>query len=58
MIEDEENKKFYMVMEYIEKGALMSNRYWSFEKEKAKKLPETKLKKYFRDFLLGLDYCK
>ena len=27
VIEDEENKKFYLVMEYIEKGSIMSNRY-------------------------------
>ena len=59
MIEDEETKKFFMVMEYMEKGSLMSDRYWSLESEKkAKMISEAKLKKYFRDFLLGLDYCK
>ena len=46
-------------MEYIEKGSIMSNRYWKYEdKAKSNKLSKEKLYKYFRDFLLGLDYCK
>ena len=31
VIEDEEKKKFYLVMEFIEKGSIMSNNYWEYE---------------------------
>ena len=50
-------------MDLLKKGSINSKTYWKVEKGKAYKeeekykISEEKLKKYFRDFLLGLDYC-
>jgi [calcium/calmodulin-dependent protein kinase] kinase len=74
IIDDPEDDKLYLVMEFVKKGSLNSKSYWDSEfhtkgqevllvnpaPEKEKKLrvlPLKKLKKYCRDFLLGLDYC-
>lgn len=51
-------------MDLLRKGSVNSKSYWRVEKGKAYsesekyRMPELKVKKYFRDFLLGLDYCK
>lgn len=51
-------------MDLLRKGSLNSKSYWRAEKGKEfnetvkYRFTEAKVKKYFRDFLLGLDYCK
>jgi calcium/calmodulin-dependent protein kinase kinase 2 len=64
VIDDENEAKIYLVMDLLKKGSVNSKSYWKIEKDKAYNeeekylISETKIKKYFRDFLLGLDYCK
>ncbi|KAL4507237.1 hypothetical protein ABPG72_002030 [Tetrahymena utriculariae] len=61
-IDDQDEAKIYMIMDLLKKGSINSKSYWKIEKGKEYKesekysMPEQKLKKYFRDFLLGLDY--
>jgi len=56
-------------MEYLQKGAILSRQYISWElknntkrliqkPDKSYALTEEAARKYWRDFLLGLDYCK
>lgn len=62
VIDDQDEAKIYLVMDLLKKGSINSKAYWKVEKGKAYKedekykISEEKLKKYFRDFLLGLDY--
>jgi len=64
VIDDQDEAKIYLVMDLLKKGSINSKAYWKVEKGKAYKedekykISEEKLKKYFRDFLLGLDYCR
>ena len=51
----------YLILEYCEKGCLLSKRYKAFEaKRLGRKIPDIlpldTLKKYFRHLILGLDY--
>ncbi|EAR99044.2 Serine/Threonine kinase domain protein (macronuclear) [Tetrahymena thermophila SB210] len=61
-IDDQDEAKIYMIMDLLKKGSINSKSYWKTEKGKEYKetekynMSEQKLKKYFRDFLLGLDY--
>lgn len=49
-------------MEHVKKGSINSKTYWKSEGvedyEKPPKIVLEKIRKYLRDFLLGLDYCK
>lgn len=68
VIDDPNNDKLYLVMEYVKRGAVMSRNYWrQSTKSKgiggeagdgniSKTLSEEKAKKYFRHLALSLDY--
>ena len=67
VIDDPEDEKLYLVMEYMKKGAILSKNFWKYINEENKEkndedneekkpiTPDVALK-YFREFLLGLDY--
>lgn len=54
-------------MEYVKKGSINSKQYWKQQLDKAYdedkfenkeyKISVDKIQKYFKDFLIGLDYC-
>lgn len=48
-------------MEFVKKGSINSKHYWKAEgfeeEEKTPKITLERIRKYLRDFLLGLDYC-
>lgn len=68
VIDDPNNDKLYLVMEYVKRGAVMSRNYWrqstkskgigneEGEGNKNRTLSEEKAKKYFRHLVLSLDY--
>lgn len=64
VIDDPDNDKLYLVMEFVKKGAISSKAYWRTEGvtvdweggERAPPISVYRLQKYVRDFLLGLDY--
>lgn len=64
VIDDPEERKLYLIMEYVKKGSIGSKQYWKsqgqvidYEKgEQPPSIPLEKLRSYLRDFLLGLDY--
>eukprot|EP00330_Aristerostoma_sp_ATCC50986_P006959 CAMPEP_0114580206 /NCGR_PEP_ID=MMETSP0125-20121206/4539_1 /TAXON_ID=485358 ORGANISM="Aristerostoma sp., Strain ATCC 50986" /NCGR_SAMPLE_ID=MMETSP0125 /ASSEMBLY_ACC=CAM_ASM_000245 /LENGTH=173 /DNA_ID=CAMNT_0001771631 /DNA_START=1731 /DNA_END=2252 /DNA_ORIENTATION=- len=57
VIDDPNHHKIYLVMDYVEKGQVMSEAFWKHEgKEADSVLDEEKAKKYFTDLVLGLDY--
>lgn len=69
VIDDPNNDKIYIAMEYIKKGSVLSKNYWRYESSKGlnevdpenmkkNRLNEEKAKKYFRHLILALDYCK
>jgi [calcium/calmodulin-dependent protein kinase] kinase len=73
VIDDDEKDKLYLVMEYMKKGAILSSTFWKNHLDNSKNsmvesrmsssmafptcLPPDIARKYFREFLLGLDYC-
>lgn len=66
VIDDPEERKLYLIMEYVKKGSINSKAYWKAEGvnvnwedgELPPKISMDKIRKYLRDFLMGLDYCK
>ena len=62
VIDDPENDKLYLIMELVKKGALGSKTYWKSENlilEEDSPSPcisLERLRKYLRDFLVGLHY--
>ncbi|CAD8118493.1 unnamed protein product [Paramecium sonneborni] len=64
VIDDPEERKLYLIMEYVKKGSINSKQYWKSEGvnidwdegEKPPKISCEKIRKYLRHFLLGLDY--
>ena len=73
MINDPNDEKLYLVMEYMKKQSILSKTYINIENKikeniNSTTIEETKFSpngisiektlKYFRDFLLGLDYRK
>lgn len=61
MIEDKESDKLYLVMDFVEKGAIFSKGYYAAEGPSKKPnndiLSEDKALYYFRQLLCALDYC-
>ena len=57
VIEDDQDRKLYMVMDYIDCGPLMSKKHMNLIKCTDEKFQsEDHLRKYFRMFISGLDY--
>ena len=70
VIDDPEKDKLYLVMEYMEKGSILSKGFFKKlknsesildeidEKHINTKLTEDQCRHYFGDFIKGLYYCK
>jgi len=63
VIDDVQNEKLYLVMEYMKKGAIFSSNYWAEELPSSTKKPpnvlsEAKARKYFSQLLSALNYRK
>lgn len=61
VIEDEDTKKVYLVMDYMKSGAILGRRYWRSHKVKDyknKKVPIDRSRKYFRQLAKAIDYRK
>ncbi|KAM3139239.1 hypothetical protein pb186bvf_008649 [Paramecium bursaria] len=63
VIDDPEERKLYIIMDYVKKGSINSKTYWKSEGKNIDgnnipKLEIERLRRYIREFLLGLDYCK
>ena len=63
VIDDPEERKLYIIMDYVKKGSINSKTYWKSEGvnldgNNMPKLDIERLRRYIREFLLGLDYCK
>ena len=63
VIDDPEERKLYIIMDYVKKGSINSKTYWKSEGvnldgNNFPKLEIERLRRYIREFLLGLDYCK
>ncbi|EGR28915.1 protein kinase domain protein, partial [Ichthyophthirius multifiliis] len=62
VIDDQDQEKIYLVIDLVKKGSLNSKNYWKNEKGKKYNenekyfIPIDRVRKYFRDFVLGLDY--
>lgn len=56
VIEDEEYKKLYMIMEYCEKGSLKNEMVK--KNKKGIGMNEKEAKVLFKGIIRGLDYCK
>jgi serine/threonine protein kinase len=55
VIDDEEDDKLYLVLEYVEGGTVMPS---VALKGASQPLPEAVSRKYFRALLFGIEYCK
>jgi [calcium/calmodulin-dependent protein kinase] kinase len=62
VIDDPAEDKLYLIIEFMEKGSIGSKSYWKeegFDADAPKpSLPAERLRKYIREFLMGLDYRK
>lgn len=61
VIDDPEERKLYIIMDYVKKGSINSKTYWKSEGvnlngNNIPKLEIERLRRYIREFLLGLDY--
>lgn len=56
VIDDSEKGTMYMIMDFMDLGNIGSNSHKAKINCRGEKLPEEKLRKYFRDCLQGLDY--
>ena len=62
VIDDPDNDKLYIIMELVKKGAIGSRTYWKNENvflnedEPLPLIELDRIRKYARDFLMGLDY--
>lgn len=68
VIDDPEKDKLYLVMEFMEKGSILSKGFFKKLKntesildeidDKHSQLTEEQCRHYFADFIKGLYYCK
>lgn len=62
VLDDPNENKLYLMMDFIKKGAVCSSNYYKYETNLGKEhvenktVPMDKIRKYLRDCLKGLDY--
>jgi serine/threonine protein kinase len=53
VLDDDRSEKLYLALEYVEGGALSDG-----EELETQPIPEDQARIYFRDLIMGLEYCK
>lgn len=57
VIDDKEKGTIYLIMDFMDLGYIGSSSHKVHIGAAGEKIPEEKLRKYFRHCLMGLDYC-